>query len=117
MPSIRIVACPPGEAPELVRRAWIGLHLPLLSGKPGRLGINYASGVLSAPRIPWLWWLCARLGLYRLERGYTVEAVAALTLLEAADPTAAAWWREHCPHLYQAKRFLVFPAHVCEEVN
>ncbi len=53
MAKIRIVACPPGEAPQAVREAWIGLELPL---PPGRLGHRrgwLTTGVVSGPRT---WW-------------------------------------------------------------
>jgi len=46
-PSIQIVGIPPGEAPEEIRRCWVGLTLPLaMAGPQSRLG----SGVLSGPR-------------------------------------------------------------------
>ena len=32
---VRIIATPPGEAPEEVRRAWVGLELPLAAGETG----------------------------------------------------------------------------------
>ena len=35
--NIRIIACPPGEAPQAVREAWIGLELPLPLGLMRRL--------------------------------------------------------------------------------
>ncbi len=59
MAKIRIVACPPGEAPQAVREAWIGLELPL---PPGRLGHRrgwLTTGVVSGPRTWWqrvTWW-------------------------------------------------------------
>jgi len=59
MAKIRIVAFPPGEAPQAVREAWIGLELPL---PPGRLGHRrgwLTTGVVSGPRTWWqrvTWW-------------------------------------------------------------
>src|SRR6516165_8028709 len=34
-PSIRVVDVPPGEAPESIRRCWVGLVLPLAPGFAG----------------------------------------------------------------------------------
>ena|SRR6266571_253243 len=115
MPSVRVVACPPGEAPEAVRRAWIGLELPLASGKRSRPGAFYAAGVISGTRGRWRRWLLAVLGLRPRQIGYSVNAQDALTVLDGADPTAAAWWRDHCPHLFDGRQHLVFPADVCQE--
>jgi len=35
MASIRIIAVPPGEAPQQVREAWVGLRLPVSKGVLG----------------------------------------------------------------------------------
>jgi hypothetical protein len=44
-----------------------------------------------------------------------VNARDAVNLLQAKDPTAATWWREHCGHLLDGKRWLLFPTTGCEE--
>ena len=109
---IRIVATPPGEAPEEIRRAWVGVAIPLplfhTRAKEWR-----TSGVLSGPRT-----LLARLSARwsgRLERrsGYAVSVVEALAALEAANPDAARWWRENAPHLLRPGRAFVFAHEVC----
>src|SRR5262249_56164081 len=46
---IRIISCPPGEAPLSVRLAWVGLELPLDPRRAGRQ-LAMISGVLSSPR-------------------------------------------------------------------
>jgi 8-oxo-dGTP pyrophosphatase MutT (NUDIX family) len=43
------------------------------------------------------------------------ERARAVKVLQAKDPVAAAWWREHCAHLLDGKRAFLFPAAGCEE--
>jgi hypothetical protein len=109
---IRIVAVPPGEAPEEIRRKWVGVRIPLplfhKHAKDWR-----AAGVLTGPRT-----LFARLstlwaGDFRRESGYAVSVIEALAALEAADPAAARWWRENAPHLIRPSKAFVFAAEVC----
>jgi hypothetical protein len=112
---IRIVACPPGEAPESVRRAWIGLELPLPPGRLGQLRVFVVlGGVLSEPRTLWRHILDLVLGRFKLQAGYAVNAREAVNILADRDPLTAKWWREHCSHLLDGKRFFVFAANVCQ---
>jgi len=55
------------------------------------------------------------LGRYGVRTGYAVIARDAVNLLQARDPLAAAWWREHCGHLLDGKRLFLFPTASCEE--
>jgi hypothetical protein len=97
---ICIVALPPGEAPENIRQAWIGLELPFTgAGRPVAV-----VGVLS------------RDSAGRCE-GYEVDGATAVRLLAANAPDAAAWWRRHAPHVLASGYQLVFPAEVCEHVG
>lgn len=109
---IRIVAVPPGEAPEEVRRAWVGVRipLPLFHRHPREWR---SSGVLTGPK-----GLVARVSALlsgRLERhrGYAVAAVAAMAALETRDPAAARWWRENVPHAIRPGKAFVFAAEAC----
>jgi hypothetical protein len=113
---IRVIATPPGEAPEEVRRAWIGLTLPLAVGETGpRLVRGW--GVLSGPRT-FLGSLLAQLAsLNRQEYGYVVDAAQALALLAECAPWAAQWWRECAPHSVAPGRRFIFVAEVCAEVG
>lgn len=115
MKTIRIIARPPGEAPEYVRDAWIGLELPL-SGWLFRGRRLYATaGVLSGPRT-WAQRLRALLlGGVQWRSGYAVKALRAVAILETRNPAAAAWWRTNCPHLLRSTRAFVFPTEVCRE--
>ena len=86
---IRIIKCPPDEAPLSVRLAWIGLELPFAPGR-GRPRTWLGSGVLSAPRG---WWQRVGglfTGRYQRQTGDAVNALEAVNLLAAKDPGAAA---------------------------
>jgi hypothetical protein len=100
---IRIVAVPPGEAPERVRRAWVGLELPLANGETG-LRDQSAFGALSNDPVG-------------LRKGYAVDGGKAVELLAAKDPDAAEWWRGNAPHVLARGYQFVFPAEVCERVE
>jgi hypothetical protein len=100
-PRIRIIATPPGEAPESVRRAWIGLELSLVPGSTESPEAISAAGVLSGET-----------GGTCL--GFVVEGREAITALGFHDPVAAAWWRENVPEITSEWYGLGFPAGVCE---
>jgi hypothetical protein len=101
---LRIVRTPPGEAPEEIRRAWVGVELPLRARetKPQ----NHATlGVLSF-----------RNSECETAYGYSVDARAALKALANHSPTAAHWWRKHAPQILDREYQLWFPPEVCELV-
>jgi len=110
--KIRIVACPPGEAPLSVRLAWVGLELPL-TRQSKQLAMT--SGVISSPRDWWRRLVGLVTGRYGVQTGYMVTARDAVDLLQTKDPTAAAWWREHCAHMPDGKRQFLFPTASCQE--
>jgi hypothetical protein len=67
---IRIVKIPPGEAPEEIRKAWVGLVLPLSGFHPCRK--SYAGEVLTGPKT-WLAFLAAAIsGRLKQQAIYTV---------------------------------------------
>ena len=114
MASIRITRTPPGEAPDSIREAWVGLELPLLRDKPLRY---LGSGVLSGPRsfvATLLHLLTFRLKVYT---AFVVPSLAAIEILEKADPSAAKWWRENAPHAVRRGRHFLFPPDCCERVD
>ena len=113
---IRIVAIPPGEAPENIRSAWVGVCIPLpifhKSAKTWR-----TAGVLTGPKT-----FFARLsallgGRFERKTGYAVSSVEAIVALEAANPEAAKWWRENVPQSINPGRAFVFPNEVCALEN
>lgn len=115
MTRIRIVVCPPGEAPLAIRNAWVGLELPLPSGLRSRPRRWLGFGVLSGPRGWWQELIRFLLGRAEQHTGYAVNALEAVNILATKDPAAAAWWRENCAHLLNGRRFFVFAADACME--
>lgn len=111
---IRIIATPPGEAPEEVRAAWGGLALPMAT--PGPLTIP-TFGVLSGPK-PWPASLLARLlGRVNQEHGYAVDAHRAVEILAARAPEAARWWRQNAAGIVRPGKYFLFAAEACEEIT
>jgi hypothetical protein len=100
---VRIVAVPPGEAPEQVRRAWVGLELPLTRGESGPRAQDVVG--VQSNRLQGQW------------TGFAVNGATAVTLLAAKAPEAAGWWRRNAPHVLVGGYTLVFPAEVCERVG
>ncbi len=100
---IRIVAVPPGEAPEFVRRAWVGLELPVIAGQvEADHGITL--GVLTQQPVA-------------APAGYAVDDKTAIAVLQSASPEIAAWWRENAPIVTARGYQLIFPAAVCERLD
>ena len=104
---LRVDFVPPGEAPPWVREKWVGLTLPLAQASPEPKRTT-TMGVLSGPRgfFPLLFALLT--GRLSTSEGYLVDAAAALSILEAAHPEAAAWWRANTPYLFRRRRRLLF---------
>jgi hypothetical protein len=98
---IRIIATPPGDAAESIRRAWVGVELPLIAGEQQPQSLRVL-GVLS--------------GAVGSTVGYAVDGQTAVNLLASHDPNAADWWRENAPHVLAAGYQLIFPADVCEPI-
>ena len=100
---IRIIALPPGEAPEYVRRGWVGLELPLALGEAGPRQITTV-GVLSGRG-------------QETTVGYAAPGPTAVALLTHHDREAAQWWRENAPHVLDARFLFVFAVECCEKVD
>ncbi len=115
LPAIKIVATPPGEAPEPIREAWVGLVLPLVV--PSVRQMWAAGGVLTMPKTVWGEWLRRLLGLGKFESGYIVDVATAIALLERSAPQAAQWWRENTPHLLARVHYFIFAPDVCQETD
>jgi hypothetical protein len=112
--EIRITGVPPGEAPEWVRRAWVGLVLPLAPGEDGARTLS-TGGVLTGPRGCATALVHLLLGRAKQRRGYVIDADVAVWLLAEKDPEAAAWWQENAPHVLRPGFRFMFPAEVCCE--
>lgn len=112
--QIRITDVPPGEAPDWVRRAWVGMVLPLAPGETGPRTPR-TTGVLSGPRSWAMILLSFLLGRGERATGYVVEGRTAVQLLAEKDAEAARWWQEKAPHVLRLSHRLVFQAEVCQE--
>jgi hypothetical protein len=100
--SIRIVRTPPGEPPEWIRRAWVGLKLPLATGESKARCVP-TEGALSGEGPVF-------------SMGYIVNGRKAVASLAAHSPEAAAWWRANAPHVVSSGYQLFFPAESCKEL-
>src|SRR5436305_1532001 len=87
--EVRIVEVPPGDAPKHIRRAWVGLVLPLAAGETGAREEAPAAGALGR----------LRQRLAGRQARYVVPAEAALAILARAAPEAAAWLLTAAPEL------------------
>ncbi len=100
---IRITAVPPGEAPEAVRRAWVGLELPFVGNRVGPQTQAVVGVVSHRPA--------------GTREGFAVDGARAIALLAARDPQAAAWWRGRAPHVLASGYQFVFPPESCQQIG
>ena len=94
MTQIRIIAVPPGQAPEWVRKKWVGLILPISEAAP----TGEQRGVLGGKP--------ENLG------GYRVVLEEAMKILREKNPEAAEWWKTNTSFPPGSK--LVFKKDVCK---
>ena len=103
MRRIRIISIPQGEAPEWVRKAWIGLEIPIIKEEPQGA---QSSEVLS--------------GKFCTRGGYWVQRDMALNLLGRENPEALYWWLRHYRQKEDdpwADRLLLFDTNCCEVIE
>lgn len=98
---IKIIACPPGQAPEEVRQAWIGLEMPLSLNQPPR-GAVFRGVLNGAPER-------CNVG------GFAVDGRIAIEMLQQKNPTAAEWWKKNAPQVFKTP--LVFSKSACQLVD
>jgi|SRR6476646_10862702 hypothetical protein len=112
---IRVIATPTGQAPDWVRRAWVGLELSVVGNPQPKAYPVF--GVLTGPTsyLGNLWGLLR--GKAERLAGYPVYAGGAVELLAASNPEAAKWWRDNAPHLLRRGRLFVFNADACTLVD
>ncbi len=73
MSSIRIVSTPPGQAPEWVRKEWIGVEIPL--PEQNRAASRWEFAVAKQ----------------RMRGGHQVDTSKAIEALQKKSPRAAKW--------------------------
>ncbi|MBI2760956.1 MAG: hypothetical protein HYX51_05975 [Chloroflexi bacterium] len=106
---------PPGDAPENIRRAWIGEILPV-AGRERGMHAWGGHGVLFGPRTI-LGDLARRLrGRPVHDGGFVVDARVAIQLLAERSPDAARWWIENTPRLFRPGYVLWFAPEACQEL-
>ena len=113
--QIRIISTPPGEAPEEVRKAWIGLVLPV-PAKYANVGVAPMAGVLSGPKTFFGTILALFRGQIKLVPGYVVAADTAVEILSQRAPEAGAWWRQNAAKSVVPGKHFVFARDACEVI-
>lgn len=111
---ITFIAPPPGEAPESVRRGWVGLTVPVTAREARARERVPSFGVLSGPRGPWrqIWAVLTRRA--ELWSGYAIESRKCIAHLREHAPDAAAWWAESAPRYLEPGRYFLFPTECCK---
>ena len=117
MASVRIIGMPLGEAPQDVRRAWIGLVLPLAPGRLQKRATRPAFGVLSGPQSIVAEMIGLLLGKHVRVTGYAVSSKTALEILSKSAPEATAWWDKNAPRFRRPNQYFLFNAEACQEVD
>jgi hypothetical protein len=113
--QIRIISTPSGEAPESVRRAWVGLVLPVPRAWAGRRNLRTV-GVLSGPKGFFGSFLARLGGQTKREAGCVVAADKAVEILSQNAPEAAAWWRQNAARSIAKGKYFMFAEDACEVV-
>lgn len=114
--KIRIKSTPPGEAPEHVRQAWVGLEMPIPPGFEGPRRA-YGFGVLSGPKSWLIEMFMVLVGRAPRDFGYIVFSKVAIDLLATRSPEAASWWRQNVPRFAKPGQYFLFAAECCEELD
>jgi hypothetical protein len=91
---IKIISVPPGDAPDFVRRHWLGKILHAIDKSD--VG---TWGVMSGEEQ----------GEHECYRVFVDQA------LESLPPSIAEWWRTYCPHMIG--RVFAFDSCCCQEVE
>ena len=102
MPSIRIIKIPAGEAPFLVRNAWVGTVLPLAK-IPKQPEDWEEIGVLGGDPDP------------ENSGGYRVNSNEAVRVLRERNATAADWWETK--GFNTPNRVFIFGKKFCERIS
>ncbi len=94
---LKIIGIPPGQAPEWVRKEWMGLELPIEE---------------NAPKPEESIQLGVRGGKPENLGGYPIRTSDAISALNKKSPQAAEWWKQNVP--LNAVPRLIFKKDICE---
>lgn len=85
MQKVRIISIPPGEAPEEIRKEWIGVIMPLSELQPTQEELVRSTKGISGDTTP---------PKKQVQGGFVVDIVDALEALDKSGKKKAAnWWR------------------------
>ncbi|MDO9183243.1 MAG: hypothetical protein Q7U04_12590 [Bacteriovorax sp.] len=102
MAQVKIVKVPDGQAPEWVRKEWVGLVLPLVEDAPR---VEKVIGVLGG-KVD---------NADQYIDGYSVETAAAIDFLKKKNFEAAQWWINKVPFWFVPR--LIFKKEDCELIK
>jgi len=104
MQRIRIVSIPGGQAPEEIRRAWVGVKIPV-DESVEQPSIQDTGGVIARGDQP------------VPKRVFTVFALDAFGALKEHDAEAWGWWNCNAQQFFCEGRHLLFDESACELIN
>ncbi|MEO9819228.1 MAG: hypothetical protein ABJ370_23035 [Paracoccaceae bacterium] len=107
---IEITSTPPGESPEWVRTAWIGVKVQTLDDTP--VTVPTVSSVGGPRSIPGQIWHHLR-GKTIMRKGYLVNARDAVGLLALQSEEAARWCIENAPQMLNPDQNFMFEETCC----
>jgi hypothetical protein len=114
--KVRIVGIPPGEAPEDVRQAWLGVVLPLAPGQRGPVQLHAAAQ--NEWQETWFTRFWRYVTTWRLQNAaYLVSVDDALIALEKTFPDAAHWFKRNRPEWCGQNLVFQFSTDCCEPVH
>lgn len=104
IPRIKIMAVPPGEAPEKVRKEWVGVEIPLLYEQNPK---GFCSGVMGGKPDS------QNIGGYRVDVEEAIDALRKKNTFAAE--IAANWWSQWRKNTRMGKMSvaLIFDKNVC----
>jgi hypothetical protein len=98
--AIKIIKTPEGEAPEWVRKEWVGLTLPIANNAPLRI---FVKGVLGGGDVK------------DLEKHlYPISGKKAFSALQNKSPEAFQWWERNSNPTNHTH--LIFHSEHCEAI-
>jgi len=111
---VRIIATPLGDAPEWVRRGWVGLELPVLDPEPITTQTSSVLPVTPTTSIDPVTGVFRIFNGPKIVTGYLAPVDACIAILADAHPKAAEWWRLNTPHLLNCGKSWIFDESACQ---